>query len=75
MQDIHSTLLITIKKLLTLFDSVINHYDSRSGKAHYLKGLMTFELYQNKLEACNLFEIAIKKGNQDAIKAKNLICR
>ena len=63
------------KKAMSLFDSVINHYDSRSGKAHYLKGLMTFELYQNKLEACNLFEIAIKKGNQDAIKAKNLICR
>ena len=63
------------KKALSLFDSVINHYDSRSGKAHYLKGLMTFELYQNKEGACNLFETAIILGNKDALKAKNLICR
>ena len=62
-------------KALSLFDSVINHYDSRSGKAHYLKGLMTFELYQNKEGACNLFETAIILGNKDALKAKNLICR
>lgn len=62
-------------KALKLFDSVINHYDSRSGKAHYLKGLMIFETKNNAIDACNLFNIAIKKGNNDALKAQKLICR
>ena len=60
---------------LKLFDSVINHYDSRSGKAYYLKGLLVFETTRSVKNACSLFELAIKKGNTDAEKAKNLICR
>ena len=62
-------------KANVLFDSVINHYSSRSGKAHYLKGLMSYELSLNKVEACKFFNIAIKKGNKDAIKAQKLICQ
>ena len=62
-------------KASVLFDSVINHYSSRSGKAHYLKGLMSYELSLNKVEACKFFNIAIKKGNKDAIKAQKLICK
>lgn len=60
---------------LKLFDSVINHYDSRSGKAYYLKGLLVFETTRSVKNACSLFDLAIEKGNTDAEKAKNLICR
>ena len=60
---------------LKLFDSVINHYNNIDGKAHYLKGLLLFETQGRKYEACNLFTLAIKRGNKNAIKAKKLICR
>lgn len=58
-----------------LFDSVIQHYRGKSGKAGYLKGLMLFETKNQAAQACELFNIAIKKGNQDAQRAKQLICR
>ncbi len=60
---------------MQLFDSVINHYNSKTAKAHYLKGLMVLETKNATEEACELFNIAIRKGNQDAQRAKQLICR
>ena len=61
-------------RALKLFDSVINNYSNSTGKAHYLKGLMLFETKGNKKYPCQLFNIAISKGNKDAIRAKQLIC-
>lgn len=61
-------------RALKLFDSVIKYYPNSTGKAHYLKGLMLLETSKNKSEACKLFNIAIKKGNNDALKAQRLIC-
>ena len=60
---------------LKLFDSVINHYSNGTGKADYLKGLMLFETKGQRNYACDLFENAIRKGNEDAKKAKGLLCK
>ena len=60
---------------LKLFDSVINHYTNGSGKADYLKGLMLFETKGQRNYACDLFENAIRKGNEDAQKAKKILCK
>jgi len=60
---------------LKLFDSVINHYTNGTGKADYLKGLMLFETKGQRNYACDLFENAIRKGNEDAKKAKRLLCK
>ena len=62
-------------KALKLFDSVINHYSNGTGKAEYLKGLMLFEAKGEANSACDLFEIAIRKGNEDAIRAKKVLCK
>lgn len=62
-------------RALKLFDSVINNYSNSTGKAHYLKGLMLFETKGNKKYPCQLFNIAISKGNKDAIRAKQIICK
>lgn len=62
-------------RALKLFDSIIDHYPTNTGKAHYLKGLMILETERNKQEACRLFTIAQKKGNSDAKKAIKLFCK
>lgn len=62
-------------KALSIFDSVINHYSNGTGKAEYLKGLMLFETKGVVNEACDLFQKAIRKGNEDAKKAQNLLCK
>lgn len=61
-------------KALKLFDSVINHYSSKTGKAYYLKGLLLLETKKNQSEACSFFNLAIKRGNPDAGKALKLFC-
>lgn len=63
------------RKALTLFDSVIQHYPNGTGKAEYLKGLMLFETKGVVNEACDLFQKAIRKGNEDAKKAQKLLCK
>ncbi|MCI4642386.1 MAG: O-antigen ligase family protein [Flavobacteriaceae bacterium] len=62
-------------KALSMFDSVINHYSNGTGKAEYLKGLMLYETKGVVNEACDLFQRAIRKGNEDAKKAQNLLCK
>ena len=62
-------------RALTLFDSVINHYPKSTGKAYYLKGLITVETSGDLLESCRLFNIAKKRGNLDAEKAIKLFCK
>ena len=62
-------------KALQLFDSVIDHYTSKTGKSEYLKGLMLIETKKNFSQACDLFRKSNKKGNQDALKAIKLFCQ
>lgn len=62
-------------KALKLFDSVINSFSSKTGKAEYLKGLMLIETKKNFSQACDLFAKSNKKGNPDASKAIKLFCQ
>ena len=56
-----------------LFRYVLNNFESRNGKSDFL-GLLLYEKKQ-LVDACNFWEIAIKKKYPGAINVKQTFCR